>query len=218
MNLSKDKAKFVSVVAGLAELYNRSLTDASIELWWLACKKMSIESFEAAVARHMHDPQRGRFMPTPADLVHQIARRRPTAISAWAEVLDAMEAHGAYQSVVFQDGVINAVIRDLGGWPALCRRQGTDANPVWIRKEFEGRYEDYLLSGRFLRVRLPGLIELHNHNAGYSSPESRYIKSLQAIEARALIPPPAVGERRFNGDRKSLTSLTSLIRGGSSGT
>jgi hypothetical protein len=200
---SSQRAEFYTVIASTAELFNRTLTDAAIELWWSALSDLSLEALKQGISKHLRDPQRGKFMPTPADVRHFNGARQASAIVAWGEVLDAIVQYGPYSSVLFQDGVINAVIRDLGGWPAVCDREANDENPIWLQKEFERRYEDYRAVCRVVNQPQVGLHERNNRNAGYLEfvGEPVYLPSSQQIEPRLIaLEPKKQIESAHGGD------------------
>ena len=104
-----------------------------------------------------------RRLPTPADLI-RIAKGDPTerAQQVWREVISAMERVGAYHSIRFRDPIVNAVVKDLGGWPELCRKSYIDLEKT-VRWEFCKLYCNYWHKGEVPLVPyLPGLTELEN--------------------------------------------------------
>jgi hypothetical protein len=61
-------------------------------MWFRAVKRFEIDDIRRAFDAHVSDPQRGRFVPVPADLIAQMQRRdeddgRPGAEEAWATAL-----------------------------------------------------------------------------------------------------------------------------------
>lgn len=186
-----ERAEFGVVIGSTAELYGKTLTDAALELWWSALSDMPLEDVKQGISRHLRDADRGKWMPMPADVRYACGLRHPTGLVAWGEVLDAMERHGAYRSVLFEDGVVNAVIRDMGGWPEVCHKQSTDQDPIWVQKDFEKRYEEYRQAGRIGRQSLLGLCDETNLKGGYLDHLQAmpiYIESTQAVP-KALAAP-----------------------------
>lgn len=171
-----DRTDFVRLLAGVAEVYDKRLSDVVVAVYWDALRHVDLRAIAAAAKRHIQDPERGHYMPKPADLL-SVATPTRGAIVAWAEVEDAMVRYGAYRSVQFADATTNAVIRDLGGWPVVCREH--NAQP-WIEKEFAKRYQEYQNCGRTYNGSLPGIHETENRAAGY----------LEAIPDPVLIGPP----------------------------
>jgi len=87
---------------------------------------------------------------------------------AWSKVDRAARCVGGWQSVVFDDPAIHAVIDGMGGWVRLCLSDG-DEWP-FKQREFETRYRGLLLRGEFEYPRkLVGMAELQNAIAGHAS-------------------------------------------------
>lgn len=154
-----DKAEFLVALSSVAELFGKVLTDATIELWWSILKDVSLDDVKSGFSKHMRDPQKGHFMPMPADVIAQSVRPAKTGLEAWREVLHAMERVGSYQSVYFEDQVINSVIEEWNGWPWLCVQ---DIGEPWTQKEFERRYEAYASQGIRSNKHLAGQCEIVN--------------------------------------------------------
>lgn len=55
------------------------------------------------------------------------------------KVEKAMDEHGAYATVVFDDPAIHATIQSLGGWVKACRQ--TEYEFTWWKKDFRERYQ-----------------------------------------------------------------------------
>ena len=162
-----DLEEFNKIILAVAELFEKTPSDNALEIWWQALKHLSIEQITEGMSKAIQDPDRPRFMPQPADVIKYAMPPKLTGTTAWAEVLDAMEQYGAYASIQFEDGSINAAIRDMGGWPQLCHRQASDEEPIWLQKDFEKRYEHYAAAGRILNQPLEGLHNLSNKEHGY---------------------------------------------------
>jgi hypothetical protein len=78
----------------------------------------------------------------PADMVKQLqGTQTDRSLIAWGKVLDAIQRVGAYQSVAFDDGVIHAVVEDLGGWVKVCR--GNLDELSFMQKRFCDSYRAY---------------------------------------------------------------------------
>ena len=152
--LENDLPEFTKILLATGELYDKVPTAAVIDLYWDDLKDLSIKELMCAVTLCRRDPERGKFMPKPADILH-FAKPKRTALIAWVELVEAMGVHGAYQSVRFADTITAAVVRDMGGWPYLC---SLDIVEPWTQKEFERRYENYRLAGFCFDGVLPGLI------------------------------------------------------------
>jgi hypothetical protein len=119
----QDKIPFVQGLLRLSLFYNKSLSLCVLELYWHTLKHLDFSVIQAALQAHTQDPDRGQFMPKPADIVFFIEHNAESqSLQAWAEVLEKIRRCGSYETVVFEDRSIHAVIHAMGGWIALCRK------------------------------------------------------------------------------------------------
>lgn len=78
--------------------------------------------------------------------------------AAWIELRDAIQKHGAYASVDFEDPAINATVRLLGGWVALCMKDAATFERR-TRREFRRMYRALAVDVRAPQApRAPGLV------------------------------------------------------------
>lgn len=88
--IGADFDAFAALMDDAATLLGKpALGDRQIGLYFAALADQPFPAVKAATLAHMRDPQRGRFMPTPADVIAQIAGMgaqdgRPGAEEAWA--------------------------------------------------------------------------------------------------------------------------------------
>ena len=149
-----DRAAFRDLLADAMAFYRRDVSTFALSVWWQACQSFDFEQVAKALTAHAMDPERGQFAPMPADIVRQLqGTRTDRSLVAWGKALDAMQRVGAYTSVAFDDGVIHAVIEDMGGWVALCRTT-MDELP-FTQKRFCDTYRAYASRGD---VTYPGLL------------------------------------------------------------
>lgn len=158
----KEKPEFFALMLALAERYEKTPTEAALELDWLALKELSLEQIRTGILKHLKDPEKSAFMPKPGEIIAQIANRRDPVL-AWREVEEAMFECGAYETVCFHDQVTHAVIRDLGGWPWVCSQ---DLDEPWTQKEFERRYAACEREGVGLTDPLRGIHSSENLRKG----------------------------------------------------
>ncbi len=142
--VDEDAQRFASGLLALAEYYGKPMSDGVIALYWQGLQDMDIASVEAAIGRHMRNPDNGQFMPKVADLRRMVVgRTADVAAEAWAKVDRAIRTVGTYRSVVFDDPLIHRVVQDMGGWVRI----GTKGEEEWpfVAKEFENRYRGYAM-------------------------------------------------------------------------
>lgn len=164
-----DKAEFQKLLTDVMAFYRQDVTTFALSVWWQACESFGLEQVRKAMTGHAMDPERGHFAPKPADIVRQLqGTHGDRALMAWSKAYEAAQRVGAYTTVCFDDGVIHAVIEDLGGWVKLCR-SGTD-EIQFVQKRFCDSYKAYASRSD---VRYPCVLlgehDLNNASKGYAS-------------------------------------------------
>jgi hypothetical protein len=108
-----DILEFTQLLDTTCELISRGTyqpSDTNAALWSRALAEYDLHEVRDAFSAHVKDPQRGRFVPAPADIIFQInaARAqdgRPESEEAWAIAVPARD-EGA--TVVWTDEIANA--------------------------------------------------------------------------------------------------------------
>ena len=119
---------------------------------------------------HIGDPDAGQFLPKPADIIRRLEGScDDKARLAWTKVMQAIEYVGSYESVVFDDARIHAVLTDMGGWIALCGHHIEQLK--FLQHEFQKRYRHCLaqVSNNYPNV-LSGIIARDNASKGFDAP------------------------------------------------
>ena len=186
-----DLDAFNAIIAATAEMYGQKRpSDMLMALYWRALEHLTLEQIKEGISRHIASLGCGQFMPKPVDIMPR--RIEASGLMAWEDVIEAMEHHGAYRTVQFQDGVTAAIIRDMGGWPEVCYRQMHDENEIWLQKEFVQRYKEYAANNRVFRGALTGLSDQDNSQKGLTAwmqDGPIYIESCQTIPRAMLVEP-----------------------------
>ncbi len=178
---------FVAIVTTLCESFNRTATDGLLEGYWMALSDLSEDEMKRACSRAMAE---SKFMPVPSELLEFAGRSQSRAldiIEAWEAVRRAIDRHDYTDSVDFGP-LVNAVVRNLGGWQRLCDL-GREQLDVWTRKEFERVYEllavkdPLTLHGAHHRGALPGPV--HQIQIGATKPQRQLEE--QATDARRSV-------------------------------
>lgn len=156
--------KFLEVLTGVHDFYGKELSEFAGQVWLDACKGFELGQVTKALSAHLMDPDRGQFMPRPADLVRQLGgTQADRSLVAWGKAFEAMGRVGAYQSVCFDDPAIHAAIEDLGGWAKCCQDEHID--------HLQRRFCDFHRThskreGAPYPPKLMGLHELQNRTTG----------------------------------------------------
>lgn len=165
-----DQPQFAATLSGVYAMYKSDLSDALISIWWETCKSFDFAAVSEAFTRHCMNPDNGQYLPKPADIIRLLGgTSQDGALVAWAKVDRALRSVGTYQTVVFDDPIVHAVIMDMGGWVSF----GMKSEDEWpfVGKEFQNRYRGYRLQGgaREYVKSLVGLAEAQNSQNGMRS-------------------------------------------------
>lgn len=179
-----DQEQFYNVMTGVFELYGKKASPELLELYFGALTEYDLSDVVRALNRHAVDPDAGQFCPKPADVVRLIGGSKQTrALQAWSRVERAAREIGPYQSVVFDDPIIHAVLEDMGGWIDLCGIS-SEKDLEFRGHEFAKRYQGYALQGGAQRYQshMTGLIEADCNTKKLPAPKPMLIGD----EGRAL--------------------------------
>jgi hypothetical protein len=143
---------------GFFESRNMTMSADAIRMWVMALADLPIEQIEFAV---MDFVRRGTDFPTPAAIrKHALdadgLSDSDRSIVAWDCVRKAISSAGSYRTVDFEDKVINATIRQMGGWVSLCNTPPAELK--WVGKDFCKRYEIVCRAAIGDPSPLPGII------------------------------------------------------------
>ncbi|MEE9451744.1 MAG: DUF6475 domain-containing protein [Gammaproteobacteria bacterium] len=120
-NDKADKAHFAALITKKMVIYKEKLNSCLLQEYWQALQAYPLSELERAWDAHICDPDHGQFPPKPADLIRHISGSHQTqARLAWAKVIAAIKQIGSYSSVTFDDPLIHAVLKTMGGWVQLC--------------------------------------------------------------------------------------------------
>lgn len=169
MRDTDSKALGVMLKAVMA-MHGKELTAPVFDIWWEVLKAYELTDVRRALNVHMQNPDAGQFPPKPADIIRYLQGSTGTqALRAWSKVEKAIRHVGPYQSVVFDDPSIHAVINDMGGWIKVC--EGNDDELPFKAREFERRYQGYALNPpREYPKALIGMAEAENRRDGFKLP------------------------------------------------
>ena len=135
----RDIAEFTATLTGLAEMFDKKISDTLFKLYWQTLNDLSFADFKKA-ANHL--ALTVKFFPKPVEFRECVLPDISTqAAMAYAKVEQAFNREGIYSSLIFDDPVIHAVIDNLGGWINYCNLSEKDVK--WWRKDFEQRYQNF---------------------------------------------------------------------------
>jgi len=126
----------VTAVTILADTFRQQISVAAMQGYSLALEELSPEEIHEATRRALREC---RFMPTPSEVLALAGKGGPRQVVAemalaWEAVRQARRVHSWTTGVDFGP-LVNAVVRNLGGWLEFCGKP--DSSMVWERKRFE---------------------------------------------------------------------------------
>lgn len=188
-----DFEAFARCWGGAWEICGKKVTPTAVRFAFEALRNFELSDVTKGLSAHARDPDAGVYPPKPADVIKHLRGSKGTrAMVAWAKVHRAIRCCGGWDSVAFDDPIIHACIRDMGGWVGLCET-AEDELP-FRERAFCQRYEAYALHGCDSPPRyLPGRAEGHNASKGLRCESPRLIgheptaRALLTGEAPALL-------------------------------
>lgn len=169
-----DERRFDMLLEAVYAFYGKDLSEFTVSVWWNAMRPFDLHAVKDAFGRHAANPDTGRFLPFPADILALLGGGRSidVAQAAWSKVNHALRSVGPYQSVAFDDALIHRVLQDMGGWIAL----GYKSEHEWpfVAREFCERLRGYILRGErpdYPAV-LAGLAQTDNESHGHAHTDS----------------------------------------------
>ena len=165
---SNELEQFNELLAGVHAFYRRDFSEFGGMVYWQALKPYDFAAVKEAFSRHAVNPDTGKFMPMPADIVKMLqGSTQDSALAAWAKVDRAIRTVGTYRSVIFDDALIHRVLTEMGGWIDLGRK--TEDEWPFVRNEFVNRYRGYKMRSEVpdYPPHLIGMSEAQNSKAGF---------------------------------------------------
>jgi len=201
---NSDKQEFKDTLLAIFELYtNPPPSIRTIAMYYEALRHVDIADVKEALSVHVRDTDEGKYLPKPSDVLRGMQGNKATlAESAWTKVDKAVRTVGPYESVCFDDPLINSTLSDMGSWPRLANTSGEEY--PFKHNEFVKRYSGMLTNPPESHPkRLIGLTENNNVSEGFEPPQPKLIgDKLKAI---------AVYQRGDNSGRIGISTLPSNI-------
>jgi len=167
--------KFVELLAGLGEIFDKKISKVFIEIYWEALKEYSLDDIKKAVNNIIKTHVYATF-PKPAQFIEYIEPSEELEFKAekgLKEWVDVYCDRGIYENVEFKDPIVAQVCQHYGGWVAICKSFPRDSDDdsidrrLWY-KDFKMIYKGYARAReRQPASNLIGLHETGNTDRGY---------------------------------------------------
>lgn len=142
---ASDVKAFRAAITALAVTFGKEATEELFDAYMFGLSDIGIEAIKSAAVAAIKQCE---FMPKPVELRRLAGEQthEQRAIAAWGDVLRAVP-RGAYKHIDFGDPLINATVRNLGGWPTFVGRFTDEESEKWVRLEFLKAYQAFASSG-----------------------------------------------------------------------
>ncbi len=142
-----DKPKFLEIIMALVATCRAEVSEALLTGYWLGLEDLHLADVQRSAVVAMRT---SKFMPTVAELREIAGSGQLTladrAQKAWVAFESAVMRIGSYRSVCFDDPIVNAVVRSLGGWVGCCQRPESEFD-TFLRKDFIAAYQSLAKAG-----------------------------------------------------------------------
>ena len=135
-----DFAPFRKMMALTAEQYGKQMSPELIRFYFDGLAHMNLTSVRAALNAHVRNTDVGQFMPKIADLIRAIEGNSEAAAYSQLALVNARFNGSGISGE--PDAVALAVVRDMGGWHAIGRRDAEEWQSFGS-KEFVKMYQIY---------------------------------------------------------------------------
>lgn len=156
------EARLEELLLVTAELHGREVSTAFLATY----KRVLLDALSAEEACGGVETCLGRRtygFPKPWEIIEAVkGNPADMALAAWQTLLDAMQRHGPYKSMLFHDGRLTTVVEAMGGWIAVNG---------WLEKEMPIRRAEFMKLYEAARPAeskvLPGIVEGINAATGH---------------------------------------------------
>lgn len=175
-----DKQKFMALLLPMSAVFGVEMPKEQVIGYWIALKPiLTIDEFEKAVGVSM---QTLKWMPKPVELINLVKPSR--AMMAW-EVFAKVSRGYLRNSINFQDPLINAVARSLGGLSEVSKVP-SDKFYAFVRKEFLDSYRELERDGARSIDTSPLMIRGHHEGDDYLPGRGIACRYIAADEKKRL--------------------------------
>lgn len=190
---NEDRERFAVLIEALCSAFGKEPSEALLEAYWIGLGDLDANEVQVAVATSI---RQCKFFPAASELrgLAGAMAAADRASRAFAAAKAGAARVGRYSSVSFDDPLINACIRSMGGWRRFCSMPAEELE-VWGRKQFEQSYSGFAQAGvsREACEYLPGVSEISNRGVDEWQVEVREISTgLPPANVRmlGLVPQP----------------------------
>jgi hypothetical protein len=138
-----DEIKFSEIMAAIGTVFSKEISPVLLEIYFDCLKEYSIQDVTFAAKSIIKNRTITGTLPLVSEFIQAIQNRNGSpderAELAWRLLVRAIENHGYYDSVQFEDGAICETVKALGGWLRI-----TGENPDWLESQIQWRRKEFI--------------------------------------------------------------------------
>lgn len=199
--MAMNREEFVRGIAPIIGAVGKPMPDEMITAWRTALFDLTPQQLERGVGRTLRTYQFAGFPPVAIVLGNALGKIAATdverrGIAAWDRVMTAIRRHGSYRSVNFDDPIINATIRSIGGWKSITE-ETSEALSKMVQPRFVKTYAALYENGISETESGPlhGIVETENVKLGYEANTSTIEVVTGLPQSGVKVIPAAVPKR-----------------------
>lgn len=164
-----NKRKFAEAMGIMGEAFQKRPSDTLTDVYWRVLQDMPIETFERACLTLINTRTITGTFPMVAEIREAANGKEDIEgriTTAWDKLMFAVERHGPYETIIFDDAVIHQILKSWGGWIKWAS-EITNDQLKWARKDFAALYKSYATMPLPAPEPMEGITENDNRNRGY---------------------------------------------------
>ncbi len=212
----EDRERFVTAMGVMAEAFQKKPSEALAEIYFKSLEDMDIETFERACSTLINTRTITGTFPLVAEIREAVGGGKQALelriIQAWDKLMYAVQRHGYYDSVLFDDPIIPKILESWGGWIEWSSGRQFEGQPdglKWVRKDFSKMYAA-MASREWPAQEKPciGFVEHKNTLGGFSEhiPAPYFIRTYQGRLTSQQMPSPGLIGHESSGPDEELSA------------
>lgn len=135
----ENKERFHRIMMAMGAVFGTQVTEAMLDAYWMALEDLELDELARAAKAMISGSE---FFPRPVQIRRAAGEKSPEdrAADAWVCFEQAWRRYSSAE-LDFEDSLINATVRAIGG-PAALGDKTVDEWP-WVQKAFEKTYARY---------------------------------------------------------------------------
>lgn len=208
---SAEKPKLFELLAGLSEIYDKSLSETVLDIYWNALKDYSLEDVKKAVNNIVQTHKYATF-PKPAEFIAFICPPQDAEDQAELMIPEFWERFddSGYHSFEWKNPILAMAIEHYGGWRIILDtypRTDEKEAMFWL-KDFKKTIRLFIVHPRkTINLKFVGFFEEDNRTKGYLTDKTGSPVALPGAHGFIMLNSPEAKKylEDHSGDQKLLS-------------